>query len=364
MTTNPELLEMLLLDYPILTSKKDGFLDIINMQSSEVINSSLYSYFLNQHKNPELSKVFFTALIQLIELKSGKNIAFATYDCTTEVVTASNKRIDILITSNDRDYPGSIIIENKIYHYLNNDLEIYWNHRTDEESQKAGVYLTLYNEKVPEPYTHSFHNITHLEWIDAIKKIGLPPGLSINEYVYVNDFIKTIEELSMITNTEMIDFYLEHSEKIARAEAVKNAAQEFTLTELSKTASGLGLKRSGNNGHCCYFLQKNDELRYYYTIIYENLFSQKQLSIIIELYDKGLQEVAELDDILRETEAFKKLKWEARASGGKWMHYLSKDYVLEKHEIKNLSNFVRMKINEDFFGIMSAISDHFNRKSS
>lgn len=122
---------------PII-KQKIGFLEIIGKQHHENINSALYAHFLNCG-NPELQALFLDSLLYLIHEKIYKKLNFSNYKITTEAITPKG-RIDILI----EDYYNqtaiiAIIIENKIYHYLDNNLEDYWQFSRFNDDKKAGI---------------------------------------------------------------------------------------------------------------------------------------------------------------------------------------------------------------------------------
>ena len=73
--------------------------------------------------------------------------------------------------------------------------------------------------------------------MDAIKKRGIPPGLDLKEYVYLNDFFSSISNLTMNDQfNENVEFYFKHLEIVNRADEVKKAAKNYILTQLTKAA--------------------------------------------------------------------------------------------------------------------------------
>src|SRR5689334_17813023 len=130
--TNPDthfpkdLITLITTDFPEPVSAPVGFLEIIGQQTKETVNSRLYAYFLDQSVNPAVSELFITALVDLLEQKTKQRCSFTSYTCQTEVVTRKGNRIDLLIEDEASD--TAVVIENKLYHHLMNDLVDYLEH--------------------------------------------------------------------------------------------------------------------------------------------------------------------------------------------------------------------------------------------
>ena len=73
-----DLFQFLNLDIPSSAKIEDGFLEIINQQHREVINSRIYSYFLDKKKNRKVANIFLNALLKIIEEKSKKKLKLDT----------------------------------------------------------------------------------------------------------------------------------------------------------------------------------------------------------------------------------------------------------------------------------------------
>ena len=180
-----ELIELALLEIPTINVKPLGFLDIIGKQHDEVINTRLYCNFLSPNFNLEIAKLFIASLLNLVTKKTGKNINIQVgYTCSTEIETSKGNRIDLVINSTENK--SAIIIENKIFTLLKNDLIDYWSNFNYPDENKIGIILTLKKISIPPEVKDMYINITHTEWITQIKDSGLPTGLTTNQYVYLN----------------------------------------------------------------------------------------------------------------------------------------------------------------------------------
>lgn len=87
---------------------------------------------------------------------------FSTFSVSREVITKSNKRIDLLIKNENTDW--AIIIENKIKASAYNDFEDYWRHV--KSNNKIGIILSI--EGKHSGCHNCFINITHRELIERI----------------------------------------------------------------------------------------------------------------------------------------------------------------------------------------------------
>jgi hypothetical protein len=326
--------------------RKIGFLEIIGKQHHENINSALYAHFLNCG-NTELQALFLDPLLYIVHEKTNKKLKFSNYKVTTEAITPKG-RIDILI----EDYYNqtAIIIENKIYHYLDNDLEDYWQFSRFKEDKKIGVLLTLYPHKVPEEVTDKFINITHMEWINLVKeRYNNDLTLESNYKIYLEDFINTIENLTK-TNTmnEAAKFYFHNASQVIKANDTLGEAHSFMNNQLELIANKIGWQTYGNDINWRNFWDEENHLNTYLTIVTENIVKGKGLNfmLILELNKKDKDNEKEITNKFKDHYQFKdKQKGEVK---GKYIHFLCKNYDLSFDELERFSDVVVQKIREDF----------------
>jgi hypothetical protein len=330
---NPNLKHLVNLDIPKPVKKQYGFLDVIKKTQDETINSSIYAYFLNALENPVLSEIFLKSLLNLLRTKYKIEFEFEEFDALTEVTTNLG-RIDIVLLQKDRN--KVIIIENKINHINNNPLADYWNHFSEINcNNKLGILLTLKILPVKDNFNYDpndedveeanratkeqindsdksdlrFVNITHSEWINEIKSNGLPFNLDPRTHIYLNDFLKTMENISKVTEMdENAKFYFEHAVRIQDAIATKNNALDyinselmFVANEISKTPNTPDYKLFGNNENYRYLKDASKKYSTYYTIYYKGLLNGNLENYIIlemkqpdmDLADKILEYIDE-----------------------------------------------------------------------
>ncbi|MBD5379701.1 MAG: PD-(D/E)XK nuclease family protein [Bacteroides sp.] len=165
------------------------FLDIAGITHNENAWSDIYAYFFDP-KNPHcLGMTFLNCLISLIKEKDNHTHRFdlpesaCNVNVYREVTTEEDGRIDLLIFADD----NAIIIENKVYHNLLNDLDDYMQSVKEYDNKRVGVILTLNPIHVSND---RYVNITHRELLDKVDN-------SIANMI-IDDFNNTI--LSQFTN--------------------------------------------------------------------------------------------------------------------------------------------------------------------
>lgn len=325
---------------------KIGFLEMIRKQHHENINSNLYAHFINT-PNEEISSLFMDCLLDLIEQKSGKAITIAEAYAQTEVYTG-NGRIDILIK--DRRGDHTIIIENKVYHVLDNELLDYWKFIKKEDSQKVGVLLTLKPTEIPSEKNvkDKFINITHSEWLGKIKEQMHPEALSENYRVYLNDFIQTIENLTTSYKmNEAAKFYFQNAEQVLKAKQTEIEAHAFLNNQLEWIAETIGWKTHGSSMHWRNFWDAENTINTYLTIVTKDLVEGRpHFMLILELwaYDK-----AAVEKIKEQFEHHAQFKGKDEGqSAGNYLHLLCKNYPIETKDLERLGEIVVDCIRRDF----------------
>ena len=321
-----------------------GFLEIIGKQHHENINSALYAHFINADEEG-ISDVFLQTLLELIKKKTNKNLPFIDAAAQTEVTTKEG-RIDILIR--DRRQDSTIIIENKIYHWLNNPLLEYWEHVKVNDANKVGVLLTLESHAVPEDVKGKYINITHLEWVRLIKERLLENEFPFNYRVYLNDFVQTIENLSTTYEmNEAAKFYFQHAKQVKKANHTMNEAHDFLKNQFQLIADRIGWQTFGNALEWRNFWDEANHLDTYLTILTKDLLEGKpRYTLILELLRKDREREKELREFLKD---HPQTKGKTRGEdSGEYLHFLCKDYTITEDELANLSEHVVNRIRNDF----------------
>lgn len=358
---NHDLIDLLTLKIPSAETNPVGFLEIAGMAHYENVNSRVYAYFLNQNNYSELAQRFVEALLALVKEKTGKEIELNQYDIVTEDLTNKNNRIDI--TLNDTESQSAIIIENKIYHYLHNDLDDYWEHFNYPAENKIGILLTLEAHSIPEYAKGKFVNVTHAEWTNRIQQNGLPSKLPQNIYTYLNDFFATIEQLTKSTTmNEQTKFYFEHTQQVLLAKKTEEEALAFISGQIQQLAGMLDWEVYGKSYDWRNIWDAKNELKTYYTIWYRPLLEgELKVWIVIEMNGEDMKRELELDEYLKSNKQYLALDKKTHRTSH-MVHYLGKEYSLSMNELENLAETLEGHIDKDFADVMKLILDYNNQK--
>ncbi len=163
------------------------YLQVAGYPNHENVFSNIYQFFLRQEHHG-LGNLFLAALNDCCE---NDDITMESYQVMREYPSTNGGRIDLVLKEETLNGNPSkvIIIENKVHHYLNNDLEDYWD-TFSKVSMRKGIVLTLYPQWVESP----FINITHKQWLEKVKqRLGnVLPGMNTKYLVMLQDFMEHI----------------------------------------------------------------------------------------------------------------------------------------------------------------------------
>lgn len=360
-------------EIPKVKKQTKTFLGIARMPHYENVISNIYSFYFKPEEVHGMKELFLSSLVDLInqsELGQSKNfLEFDDFTVETEFTTKKRGRIDILL----RNEAHAIIIENKIYHTLNNDLNDYWNSVSvvnNNEEKKIGIVLTL--KKTPTKNSN-YINITHLEFMQAVmKNLGRFMLDAREKYiVYLKDLYQNIVNMSK-SNLEVKDlkFYFSNQKKIHEVTNFFSAIKSHVPSQVEEASQlideDFNLPKSKGDGNRVlrYFISpKNKDLMI--TIYFEKLLTEKWISLIVEMkYDllKNKELYKSIDfynienNLLRSDEFYKN-------DNTTWAHFASKRYTLNEEEISDLKNFIVNKLNEDgFLSIYRKLNDFVPKK--
>lgn len=177
-------------------------LDIAGINHRENSWSDIYAYFFNPKEKHKLGRLFIDSLNALIEQKYGlKPLKLESFTISREKANDNKKRIDLLIKNEEE----ALIIENKVYAGVYNDLSSYWESVKVPEINKRGVLLSL----VPIKNTNKFVNITHKEFANEIIK-NIPTyfqSADSKSLLLLQEFVQNIYNETYAMNEEELKFY-------------------------------------------------------------------------------------------------------------------------------------------------------------
>ena len=127
--------------------------------------SNTYAFFFRSESPHGLSTLFTDALLDVLERKSGDGFVRPALSgpvwAAREYPMQYGQWLDILLHdgSADRSLAGAtfaLLVENKVGHWLANDLDNYWQ-SVPEPAQRAAVVLGLQPEPLPAPWVYVLH---------------------------------------------------------------------------------------------------------------------------------------------------------------------------------------------------------------
>ena len=355
---NLEELQEFLNENDIPTVKQQiGFLELIKKAHNETINSNIYAHFLSCKINT-IKHAFLDALTSIIEEKTAKDIGFSVLDITTELPT-NKGRIDIVIQ--DLVGQNAILIENKIYHKLDNDLKEYWDFFKINDDKKVGVLLTLNPHPIEDiDVEGKFINITHWEWVSAVKEILDINSVEDKSYqIYLTDFFNTIENLSKTYKmNESAKFFFENASQVNNANVTLVEGHSFLNTQYELIAEKLGLQTYGSDINWRNIWDEENWLNTFLTIDVNDIISGTNLKykVILELYKGDKERVLEIIGLFDNHFQFKD---KCRGfTEGKSCHLLVKEYNITIQELSQFSDIVINNIKNDFNEIFIEVIEY------
>lgn len=272
----------------------ENILAIAGIDHLENVWSKIYAYFLDENKSHGLGNLFKKSLENVIYHKTGRliNISGGVVKC--EQSTIAGNRIDILIEAPEH----SIIIENKVHHHLDNDLNDYWISVDGKDNAKTGIVVTL--SKI-QTNNRNYINITHLELVNEIDGLLESRKCRISAcdtMVLLKNFLENIKQVSRKMNESYIKFYLDNREKINNLYSVVSDYRSwlqsiFTDKAFIRSLGGFTLVHNDwvgcKNRFAMYRFSntlESDEL--VVTVFYESLWNSKPGEARLSLFLQAL----------------------------------------------------------------------------
>lgn len=182
--------------------KEESFVSICGFPHREKVTSNILSFFFDTSREHNLYDLFVISLIESIGL-SPENYP-SDFTSETEVYTEKGNYIDLLL----RNDQINIVIENKIYAGLYNDLDDYYKTASENGKNKPlGIVLSYYPQ---EEVNTNYKFVTYEVFFNCIKKnLGFYVQNANKRYLpFLIDFIDNIENLdwSESMDTEFVEF--------------------------------------------------------------------------------------------------------------------------------------------------------------
>ncbi len=191
------------------------FMQVAGYPHYENVCSNILAFYLDPQEDHCLGDLVLNALMEVAGAADNSQIEAARIH--REYVTPRNKRIDLVIQSE-----GLVVgIENKIYHWLANDLSHY--SKVLENLGKPDltvVKIVLGLHPIRQPLPGDFRSVTYLQLWDAVEqRLGRHLAQASQKWLnYLTDFIQTTRNLSQ-RNMELLpndQFFIENNQAIEK----------------------------------------------------------------------------------------------------------------------------------------------------
>jgi hypothetical protein len=139
------LLEDFKTKFPEESKEPPTYLEVIGKAHKEDVISNVLAFFFDSRQAHGLGLLFYRTFMQCMGIEDDLSDE-TIISVKREMYTAKGLRIDLVIETSKR----IVAIENKIFHWLNNDLDEYANHirRLDKEKYCHLAVLSLYPQKI------------------------------------------------------------------------------------------------------------------------------------------------------------------------------------------------------------------------
>ena len=228
--------------------RKKAFLEIIGLSHLEAVSSKALAFFFDTDEVHQLKDLCLQALYDYIldRAKSENELAISTQSVEREVSTDDGSRIDIVIDT----YDDLIIIENKLFHTVNNPFESYVNYGKLRRGERNGHYIILGIHK-PETLPEHFKFISHFDLADAIRN-RLGDYLMDADQHYVTllvDYLHALDDFnpnSRIGKMEqaIVNFFGENHSLLTDVYYAKQHFINYAEQQIQRMKSQLDLEKS------------------------------------------------------------------------------------------------------------------------
>lgn len=329
---------------PTRPPRKRTLMDITGIKHHENLWSDIYQFFFTINEEHLLGDLFIRSLESLISIQPSFLDSFS----ITREFSVNEKRIDLLLCDNRNS--RAIIIENKVNHILNNDLNLYYT-KVQEKGYSDVIVIVLglqsYNlklykraNKIP---SDKLFSITHQELMEEISKTLPNYKTDANpQYLYLlQEFSQNITNKTNDMNTDEINFYFkeDNRRKINQLTEIKKHVIDYISDSLEnkeilkpllhKYELNLDVDKCKNNEYI-YFPYKGYDGLIMITLIYDRLWNfdknGSRIQAILEIQGDMIDWV-EKHESNNSMEGLKKYQ--------KFWHYSSCDLPFSLDELTN-----------------------------
>lgn len=355
----------------LASSKDRTIFDISEYPHYEEVISNWYAFFFNPRAEHSLDGLFLKSLIEIIKKKH--NSDFSMEDCHVEREFLTIKRgfIDLVLyeqSDEGKGFASAIIIENKIYAPVKNNLVDYYNSvKVVESGQKVGVVLSLHENKVKD-LPKEFIKITHEELSEAIQRnLGEYVASAKLKYIHtLQDFISNLKQMTRPEEMQdHIKYYFDNATKIDDLLNLKAQAKNYLKENLrhAVASNSYEWKREHEGAFRFAYSFGNDYCILFYLYTIEKILKKKKFVLSVwlngEKVVKHWERVGGKNKISKEKYLQEyQLKLFPHKPYGEWVNLADK-----KYEITNIENFgetVFKFLKEDWSDFLKDVTDILN----
>ena len=187
------------------------FLEIAGYPHLENVASNILAFYFQSSNPHPFGNLVFRALMALVNQNV---LGDYSVRARREDVTLGNKRIDLVIDTDE----FIIGIENKIYHHLHNDLNMYNKHLESLANGRTIYGFVLALHPITLPAESNFKSITYTQLLAMVQSLYEPHHyLDSNKYtIFFQDFSQTMLHLSRGTSMslEQLAFFQSNHQQI------------------------------------------------------------------------------------------------------------------------------------------------------
>ena len=333
--------------------------DVSGYPHYENVISNWYAFFLKEDNPHGLKDLFYSSLRKLIN--DDTYTPAAPWTVEREYGANENKRIDLLVHEGEENgsFKNPIIIENKIYAELYNDLDDYYDSIVAEN--KKLLILSLHgNERIQlknkrsDEDKNNFLVRTHRQYIEKVRENISDYIASIEPkyFIYLQDFMNNIESMTRkIKMSNDMKYILEQSDNVNKLVKLRNDAHQNLFDNLwhaiqDRTKEGWCWGRRGSDYTWATFKTGKDGVEF---TIHPN-----GLNVVISVYENDKSRVKNDEQI---DIAINKISNTGDDVELKLGMLASRKYGVDKEQLDEFGNIVLDIVHEKWKPLIDAISN-------
>jgi hypothetical protein len=359
-------------EVPRIEKQPKTFLEISKQPHYENVISNIYAFYFDPHEEHGLGHLFIQSFIECIHEQLDKEKQFLDdfreFVIEVEYGTVDKGRIDLLLYNKKH----AIIIENKVSHYLANNLQDYWDTAQREgrkEDNMIGVLLTLTRYR-GDLHSH-FVNILHVDFLQKVMNNSGPylMGASDKYITFLKDIYQNFKNMShKLLSDEDFNFYLQHQHNILDAVKFHEQAKDHIKTQIVdawNSHNKLRVEPATKNTYQFYSyreIEREGVEDIYFCIWFDKLImglKEVWINIFVtgdkfETYftktdQKSVIKKTEINNLIRNYASNGIELYSERKEKGDWEYLLGKTYQLNNKQIEKLQNTISGFITNDKF---------------